>query len=333
VWKSLDGGSTWALANSGLIGTTVDSLAIDPQDLQTLYAGAEGGVFKSTDGAASWGAAPVLPAAHVPGLAIYPPNPGIVYAAAGDWLQKSLDGGQSWVQLPVGVDDYDFAGLAVDPQNPGILYTGELKSVDGGADWTKLSGFDGYLSTIALDPQNPATVYAGSIGGTFSEQAESMSSGVLKSTDGGQIWSGVNTLWQGVNISAVIVDPGNSSVVYAQTGVFDCGYECSSSYYMDPKVTNAVGLYKSADGGTTWARLNLPGDPNTQLLAIDQQGTVYVWSPSGLARSQDGGATWNPLPGTGLQVAITSLAFDPQDANHLFAGTYYNGVIEIRLAQ
>jgi photosystem II stability/assembly factor-like uncharacterized protein len=104
---------------------------------------------------------------------------------------------------------------------------------------------------------------------------------------------------------------------------------------MDPNVINSIGLYKSVDGGTTWARLNLPSDPNTQLLAIDQQGTLYVsgWSPSVLARSQDGGATWSPLPSTGLPGQITSLAFDPQDANHLFAGTDYGGVIEIRLAQ
>jgi photosystem II stability/assembly factor-like uncharacterized protein len=332
VWKSLDGGSSWTLANSGLIGTSVDSLAIDPQDPQTLYAGVEGGVFKSADGAASWGA-PTLMAPHVPGLAIYPPNPDIVYAAAGGSLQKSLDGGQSWVQLPVGVDDFDFTGLALDPENPGILYAGGFKSTDGGADWAKLSGFS--VTAIALDPKNPATLYAGSTGGTYSEQAESMSSGVFKSTDRGQTWTGGNTLWQGVSVSAVMVDPSNSSVVYAQTAVFDCGWECNSSYYMDPNVINATGLYKSVDGGASWAKLALPSDPYTQLLAIDQQGTVYILAlaPFGLKRSQDGGATWNLLPSTGLSGSISSLVIDPQDTNHLFVGTWYGGVIEIRLAE
>ena len=308
----------------------MDSLAIDPQDPQTVYAGVEGGVFKSTDGAASWGS-PTLLAPHVPGLAIYPPNPAIVYAAAGGWLQKSLDGGQSWVQLPVGVDDFDFTGLAIDSQNPGILYAGGFKSTDGGADWAKLAGFS--VTAIAVDPQNPATVYAGSTGGTYSDQAESLSSGIFKSTDQGQTWSGGNTLWQGVGVTSVMVDPGNSSVVYAQTGVFDCGWGCDPSYYMDPNVNNAVGLYKSADGGASWAKLDSPGDPNAQLLAIDQRGTVYLSAGLAVARSQDGGVTWTPLPGTGLQGTITSLAFDPRDANHLLAGTYYGGVIEIRLAQ
>jgi hypothetical protein len=48
-------------------------------------------------------------------------------------------------------------------------------------------------------------------------------------------------------------------------------------------------------------------------------------------RSMDGGATWNALPTAGLSSGVSVLAFDPQNPNHLFAGTG-GGVFEITLA-
>jgi hypothetical protein len=72
-------------------------------------------------------------------------------------------------------------------------------------------------------------------------------------------------------------------------------------------------------------------------VGIDQNGTVYATatgSQSGLFRSQDGGVTWNVLPTNGLPGGggASVLAFDPQNPNHLFAGTGA-GVFEITLAQ
>jgi hypothetical protein len=45
----------------------------------------------------------------------------------------------------------------------------------------------------------------------------------------------------------------------------------------------------------------------------------------------DGGATWNALPTAGLSSGVSVLAFDPQNLNHLFAGTGGGGVVEITL--
>ncbi len=47
----------------------------------------------------------------------------------------------------------------------------------------------------------------------------------------------------------------------------------------------------------------------------------------------DGGTTWNALPTAGLSSSMTVLALDPQNPNHLFAGTYGGGVFEITLEQ
>jgi len=338
AFKSSDGGSTWALANTGLSATWLDSLAIDPQNPRTLYAGAESGLFKTSDGARSWTAAPAVQGIPF-WLAIDPQNSGIVYAATPDSVQKSLDGGQSWMelQLPSDSDSQYFWGLAIDGQNPGTLYASNFKSMDGGASWAKLAGFPGFISALAVDPHNSGTIYAGSATGGEDAEAVSISSGVLESVDGGQTWTGMNTTWRLVTVSRVVVDSAHSGVVYAVTSLLDCySYLCDGIDWTSVDASKLAGAYRSGDGGASWAKLELPGDPNSGLVGIDQQGSVYVWawSPYTLFRSQDGGVTWNAMPTTGLPpLSISVLAFDPQDANHLFAGTGGAGVFEIKLAQ
>jgi photosystem II stability/assembly factor-like uncharacterized protein len=55
VFRSTDGGMTWSAVNNGLNNRWVRSLAIDPTDPSTLYAGTNGGgVFKTTSGGADW---------------------------------------------------------------------------------------------------------------------------------------------------------------------------------------------------------------------------------------------------------------------------------------
>ena len=87
IFKSTDGGASWNPANSGLPPDNaghygITSLAMDPQDPGTLYVGIgrdSGGVFKTTDGAASWTfASPGLPDAAVMALALDPQNRGTV---------------------------------------------------------------------------------------------------------------------------------------------------------------------------------------------------------------------------------------------------------------
>ena len=82
--------------------------------------------------------------------------------------------------------------------------------------------------------------------------------------------------------------------------------------------------------GSTWAKLDMPGDPfKSNLLGVDPQGTLYARVTAGLVRSMDGGATWNALPTAGLSSEVGVLAFDPQNPNHLFAGTGGGGVFEM----
>ena len=158
VFKSLDGGASWSSASAGLPSdTTWMTLAIDPTNTSTLYAGvcpgneapicSNGGAFKSTDGGASW----------------FPINTGLTHKLV--------------------------LSFAIDPTQTLTIYAstirgGLFKSTDGGATWSeKTVGWGGSLEPVVIDPQNTATLYvAGFIIG-----------GVFKSTNAGTNWFSMNS--------------------------------------------------------------------------------------------------------------------------------------------
>jgi hypothetical protein len=110
VFKSTDGASSWTAMNSGLTGTSVRALAINPSTPMTLYAGTfGGGVSKSTDGASNWTAmnSGHLTNSFVQTLSIDPSAPMTLYAGISRWRSVRLH----W-KFAAGDGDADADGLA-----------------------------------------------------------------------------------------------------------------------------------------------------------------------------------------------------------------------------
>src|SRR5437764_134751 len=110
VWTSLgpDGGS-------------ISALVIDPQNTRTVYAATGSGVFKTTDGGASWSQASALNERIVQTLLIDPQNSRTLYAGTRNYgVLKSTDAGASWVNSGLGFPR--ILGLALDPQSPSTMY-------------------------------------------------------------------------------------------------------------------------------------------------------------------------------------------------------------------
>jgi photosystem II stability/assembly factor-like uncharacterized protein len=198
VLKSHDGGahwsSVWGRTNGGL-ESSVFALVIDPTKPTTLYAGTgdpnlfplprSGGVFKSTDGGASWNSAGLRDAA-VTVLAIDSANSSTLYAGTESTytpqgfrgMFKSTDSGASWVPINNGLAGLfdtrsSITALVIDPHNS-ILYAGTsgggvFRSIDSGANWSPFN--DGLTNldvrVLAVAPDNPNTYYAGTAGGVF----------------------------------------------------------------------------------------------------------------------------------------------------------------------
>lgn len=189
--KSVDGGMRWShflFKDMGVLAACLVDLVVDPQNSGHLYAAFQfGGVFKSTDGGATWNAANsgLSPGAYgynAVALAIDKGSPGTVYAVSSSGVFKSSDGGVSWNPASSGLPDYWSGGfeeccfrprLVVDPQNSARLVLGisvdrvdhVFQSSDGGASWKDSGlpwfGSSGWFGGLAISSQGPSTVYAG----------------------------------------------------------------------------------------------------------------------------------------------------------------------------
>ncbi len=110
IIKTVDGGDSWEFVNQGLPALNISRLAINPDDPQILYAGANpsdfvagSGVFKTVDGGTHW--EQVAEGLYVSGLEIHPLMTDTVYVGAyGAGLLQSSDAGASWesVEGPLG---------------------------------------------------------------------------------------------------------------------------------------------------------------------------------------------------------------------------------------
>ena len=157
AFRSDDGGYNWMAINNGLPkddngSLNVQAVAIDPGDPYLVYVGtgwessSGNGVFKSTDGGATW-----TPANRgmidysIHAIAVDPHNPRVLYAGAyeGD-LFKSADGGETWMDI-TGLlpDKATVVDIVVDSTTPDTVYLlcdrlGVLVSGDGGTRWQLL---------------------------------------------------------------------------------------------------------------------------------------------------------------------------------------------------
>ena len=100
-YRSLDGGQTWQVANSGLPGRSVRGLVVDPGAPDTIYAVTEKGLARSTDAGATWQALETLPPIDPVAVQVEPGRTGTLdVAGTRGALYRSTNGGGSWVELP-----------------------------------------------------------------------------------------------------------------------------------------------------------------------------------------------------------------------------------------
>jgi photosystem II stability/assembly factor-like uncharacterized protein len=170
----------------------------------------------------------------------------------------------------------------------------------------------GRIDDIAVAETDPKTIYLGAAAG-----------GLWKSTDGGMTWTPLFDDEPNPSIGAVAVAPSNPSIVWVGTG--EANNRQSASW--------GDGVFKSTDGGKTWAHMGLDDTQAIGRIVIDPTNpdVVYVaalghlWGPNperGLFKTSDGGKTWNKVLFINDDTGVSDVAIDPQSPTTLYGAAY-----------
>ncbi len=178
IWKSTDGGKTWAPIFDDQTSAAIGALAIAPSDARTVWAGTGeawvirpsdmmgDGIYKSTDAGASWKRMGLEETGRIGRIIVHPTDPNVVFACAlgratGPQQERGVyrtsDGGATWQRVLFVNADTGCSGLSMDAKNPDVLIAGTWQVVmhtwamfsggagsgvhisrDGGTNWKKV---------------------------------------------------------------------------------------------------------------------------------------------------------------------------------------------------
>ncbi|MGZ4818489.1 MAG: WD40/YVTN/BNR-like repeat-containing protein [Terriglobales bacterium] len=243
-----------------------------PGQPNTYYFGAvAGGVWKTTDGAASWQPmSDKYPFWSVGAIAVAPSNPSVVYVGTGEACIRG---------------DVTYGN-------------GVWKSLDGGKTWQHVGLEDTrQIGRMFVDPHNPNIVFVAALGHAFGPNAER---GVFRTTDGGSTWQKV--LYKDEKTGAIDLsfDPNNPNLIFAAM------YEARRSPWELVSGGPGSGLYRSSDGGATWKQITGNGFPKGVLGRIgvavsganpDRIYAIIEAEQGGIYRSDNGGENWSKISG------------------------------------
>jgi photosystem II stability/assembly factor-like uncharacterized protein len=312
-----DGGETWTHTTADTPGLwQVASLAFDPSDPKTLYAGTWRQGFRTRDGGKTWTriAQGMVLDATIYNWDFDRGNPRDIWVSTCGWVYHSTDGGDRWTRLKNGFTNRRSHAVRRDPERPGFIYAATVgglhRSTDGGESWARLSRESLVVTALEVD-QRTGRLYVGTEG-----------EGVFTSDDGGvTLASGSVGLAEG-RVADLIVDPNDPSRVFffrayggEESGVWEAkGMRvrrvsrdslppaASLAAFRDATgktaliLSSSSGVRVSHDAGEHWSarEASVPGTPIT-LFGAPFPAPILV-TTAGVFRT-DGANGFLPLPG------------------------------------
>ncbi|MEM9389431.1 MAG: glycosyl hydrolase [Bacteroidota bacterium] len=295
VWKTVNAGTTYTPIFDSQGSYSIGCITMDPNNSNVIWVGtgennnqrsvAYGdGVYKSTDGGATWEHMGLKSSEHIGNIIVHPENSQVVYVSAIGPLWSS--GGER----------------------------GLYKTIDGGKTWKAVLTIDEHtgVNEVIMDPGNPEVLYASSFQRrrhVFTYLGGGPQSGIHKSTDGGATWTKVNKGLPGVDIGRIglAVAPSNPSIIYA----------------IVEAAQGKGGFFKSDNGGASWSKqggYTSSGNYYQEIVVDPLNEHVIYGMNTWMQVSRDGGKTFKNVGEDTKHVDNHCLWIDPKDTQHLVAG-------------
>jgi photosystem II stability/assembly factor-like uncharacterized protein len=335
VFLSGDGGASWRRISpeSNRELRPVVALAFDPADRKIIYAGTTHLPWRTRNGGEDWESihSGMIDDSDVFSVAVEPGSPDSVFASACSGVYHSIDGGASWKRLATPAGAFRAYLVALDPAHAGVVFAatsaGLLRSADRGATWKSVT--PEAVRSMAFDPANREKIFLASTTG-----------GLLVSRDDGRTVAEFNTGFVNRNFTAVaaagpnlyaasVYEPGSGGIFRSVNRGLRwervAGPEGGENIVRlaarpdDPKVLFAAGyrgLYRSADGGNTWAKPEaVPGGGLIRALAPLAGGRLLAGTANGLFAFSEGAWTAIALPIAEARAQVGETAVDDLQAS------------------
>ena len=295
VYRSIDSGASWTSASAGIVQSEVNSIAGSGPN---IYAVLEyDSLYSSTDNGTTWTADTSL---HTGGIISSTVIGQEVYAMTHSGIFISSDNGKTWNTINGGVMDSIYPSLLVQSGSNLISATQErgrvFLSSDNGTTWDNVGQNLPELASLTVSGSN---VVAGS------------QSGIYISTDNGETWTNVTDTLININALATV-----------GSDIFAGRYRWPYPLLSPPSPPG--GVFRSTDGGSTWAPFSsgIPFDPQVYAVAA-HGGNIFAGSEPGLYFSTITGNNWVNI-GQGLpEGKIMSLYVNDSS---VFVGTEISGI-------
>jgi photosystem II stability/assembly factor-like uncharacterized protein len=338
TYRSDDGGLTWQMTSKWNTPSRDNYTHADIHVLsyrgRTLYAGTDGGVFRSMDAGNNWISIASMTTgmgiALIYALCATPQDPTLLYYGAqdnGTW-RLQLDGE---IRQVLGGDGFV---CHVNPKNSRIVYgsvqNGDIqKSEDGGQNFRDITPTAGspprkirgpWLTPYVLSPEDPNTIYA-----CYTD--------LWRGEEPGPSWKNLTNgvLGNSLQCKQVAVAPSEPNTIYvAKSGALRDSDRSGRSPFF-----GGGGVFRSTDAGASWQTVtnNLPlSDATLVNMAVSPTDARRAWvtfsgySPGiKIFETKDGGATWTNISAGLPNLPVQAIAAQNVPTQRIFIGTD-NGV-------
>lgn len=277
VWKSTNSGENWERLESTSSPINVNSMAVDPNNINTIYAGTWWRPYKSTDAGKSWKLIKtgMIDDSDVFAISINKNQPNHLFASACSGIYESTNGGDNWRKIQgIPSTSRRTRDILINPADATKVYAGTTEgfwmSANSGKTWSMTTQRSLEINSIAVHPELPNRIFIGT-----------NNHGMMVSNDGGRNWAQTNGNFTSRFTYSVTADSSQPNRLYATT-----------------KNTSSSGgfVFFSNDRGVTWTQSKGLDINRHSAFAVLQdrinQNKIYLGTNVGLFQSLDRGATW-----------------------------------------